>query len=64
MIFVAGFCPRGCGERLVLMPAGNVQCQGRACPDPYAVEDLLATPPVPGRCLMWADVSTQTEEIA
>jgi uncharacterized protein DUF6085 len=38
---VAGFCPMGCGECLVLGEGGLVTCASRKCPRPSAAAELL-----------------------
>jgi hypothetical protein len=38
------YCPMGCGRRLHLMPAGVIQCLAGNCPNPSAVQEILASP--------------------
>lgn len=42
MIRVAGYCPMGCGEKLVLGEDDAIVCVGNGCPDPYRLRDILA----------------------
>jgi hypothetical protein len=44
MILVAGFCPMGCGETLILGEGRAVVCCARGCPRPFAVAEILADP--------------------
>lgn len=39
---VAGHCPMGCGETLILGTGGRVTCSLLRCPRPSAVDELLA----------------------
>ena len=39
---VAGFCPMGCGETLFTGSGGHVTCSYIECPNPCAVDELLA----------------------
>lgn len=39
---VAGHCPMGCGETLVLNNHGWIVCSSHGCPNPGAVHILLA----------------------
>lgn len=39
---VKGYCPMGCGQKLALTEDGEVWCFAAACPEPFAVTDLLA----------------------
>jgi hypothetical protein len=39
---VQGNCPMGCGERLFLGDGGHVTCSGLECPNPVAVDQVLA----------------------
>lgn len=39
---VAGFCPMGCGETLFTGSGGHVTCSYFQCPNPCAVDELLA----------------------
>ena len=42
---VQGFCPMGCGETLRIAPRGEIFCGNLPnCPDPRAVEKILADP--------------------
>lgn len=42
---IAGaYCPQGCGQTLHLMASGMIQCLGKDCPDPQAVQKILADP--------------------
>ena len=38
---VQGFCPRGCGETLLLGDGGHVTCGYLECPDPSAADTIL-----------------------
>lgn len=40
---VAGFCPFGCGAKLVLR-VGRVVCDGQSCPRPLAVHEIISDP--------------------
>ena len=44
MILVAGNCPMGCGESLLLGEGGFVTCCSLGCPAPDAVARILADP--------------------
>jgi hypothetical protein len=46
MILVAGFCPMGCGETLILGEGRAVVCCARGCPRPFAVSEILADPEI------------------
>jgi len=39
---VQGCCPMGCGESLFLGSGGHVTCSALTCPNPCAVDELLA----------------------
>lgn len=39
---VAGYCPMGCGTTLFLAEGGHVTCSYGMCPNPSAVDELLA----------------------
>lgn len=39
---VAGYCPMGCGQTLVLGEGGHVTCSWARCPRPAAVDELLS----------------------
>lgn len=39
---VAGYCPMGCGQSLVLVDGGHVVCSVAECPNRFAVDELLA----------------------
>lgn len=39
---VEGYCPMGCGQTLVLGDRGHVACSLLGCPDPAAVDKILA----------------------
>jgi hypothetical protein len=38
------YCPMGCGQHLHLMPSGMIQCLGKECPRPDAVQKILSNP--------------------
>mgnify|MGYP000993845156 CR=1 FL=1 len=40
---VAGKCPAGCGETLILLPDGRVWCSARTCERPDAAAEMLAS---------------------
>lgn len=42
LVPVAGVCPMGCGETLILLEHGRVSCSSETCPRPLAVTELLA----------------------
>lgn len=47
VVRLAGFCPMGCGETLLVQGTANptmarVRCAANACPSPFAVGELLA----------------------
>ncbi|WP_158083743.1 DUF6085 family protein [Mycobacterium sp. AT1] len=42
---VAGHCPMGCGQSLILLPDTRVWCGSRTCPKPEAASALLSVPP-------------------
>jgi hypothetical protein len=39
---VAGHCPMGCGEGLILSELGEIFCAGLLCPRPAAAAEILA----------------------
>lgn len=39
---VAGYCPMGCGSTLFLAADGHVTCSWAHCPNPGAVDEILA----------------------
>lgn len=39
---VQGYCPMGCGQTLFLGHGGHVTCSYGMCPNPGAVDELLA----------------------
>lgn len=39
---VRGYCPMGCGTTLFVGEGGHVTCSWRGCPDPGAVDKILA----------------------
>lgn len=41
---VAGFCPMGCGATLFAAAGGHITCSYLRCPDPSAVDTILADP--------------------
>ena len=41
---VQGYCPMGCGRTLFLGAGGHVTCRRYGCPNPVAVDDILAWP--------------------
>lgn len=43
-IIVAGYCPMGCGPSLFLGESGHVTCSFIGCPNPAAVDRILADP--------------------
>lgn len=42
MINVRGYCPMGCGMRLMMNEKGTIICTNGECPHPLAVSDLLS----------------------
>jgi hypothetical protein len=41
---IAGFCPFGCGETLVVADGGHIVCNAQDCDNPTAVDQLLHLP--------------------
>lgn len=41
---VQGYCPMGCGQTLFLAAGGHITCAYIPCPNPTAVDDILAGP--------------------
>lgn len=41
---VKGYCPMGCGQTLFLASGGHITCRLDVCPNPTAVDDILAWP--------------------
>jgi hypothetical protein len=39
---IAGHCPMGCGEGLILSELGEIFCAGLLCPRPAAAAEILA----------------------
>lgn len=39
---VAGYCPMGCGHTLFVGSGGHITCSWAHCPNPSAVDELLA----------------------
>ena len=39
---VAGYCPMGCGTTLFLAEGGHITCSYQGCPNPSAVDEILA----------------------
>ena len=39
---VAGYCPHGCGHTLFVGSGGHITCSWALCPNPSAVDELLA----------------------
>lgn len=43
---IRGFCPMGCGETLFRGTGGHITCWALKCPNPSAVDKILADPQV------------------
>lgn len=41
---VSGYCPMGCGQTLFVGDGGHITCSEDECPNPAAVDELLASP--------------------
>lgn len=41
---VSGYCIMGCGETLFLGSGGHITCSNTPCPNPSAVDQILADP--------------------
>lgn len=41
---IAGHCPMGCGQTLIVDGGGQIRCAQLTCPRPTAVDELLADP--------------------
>lgn len=41
---IAGLCPMGCGPTLFARAGGHITCSALECPNPTAVDQILADP--------------------
>lgn len=55
---VAGYCPMGCGDTLVLRTSGRISCTWVDCPRPSAVDELLADSEVDHQVTFYEDTFT------